>query len=208
MNAVPVRTPAGDAYIRADTAEARGIRGLVIDARSYPQEFVVFALGQHLVAEPTEIAHFSDCVPSNPGAFTWKKPVVLQPKEPRYAGRVAILVDEVTQSQAEYTTMALRTAPGALVVGSTTAGADGDVVTLPLVGGLHTRVTRLGVFYPDRRPTQRVGIGPDLEVRPTLAGIRAGRDEVLETAVGSLLGEGVSKEEIRRWVDDALGARR
>ena len=43
---------------------------------------------------------------------------------------------------------------------------------------------------------------------PTLAGIRAGRDEVLETAVGSLLGEGVSKEEIRRWVDDALGARR
>jgi C-terminal processing protease CtpA/Prc len=30
---------------------------------------------------------------------------------------------------------------------------------------------------------QRVGIVPDVEVEPTLAGIRAGRDEVLERAV-------------------------
>ena len=32
--------------------EAQGTRGLVIDIRNYPREFVVFALGQHLAREP------------------------------------------------------------------------------------------------------------------------------------------------------------
>jgi C-terminal processing protease CtpA/Prc len=41
----------------------------------------------------------------------------------------------------------------------------------------------LGVFYPDRRPTQRVGIMPDVVVTPTIEGIATGRDEVLERAV-------------------------
>jgi C-terminal processing protease CtpA/Prc len=39
------------------------------------------------------------------------------------------------------------------------------------------------VFYPDKRPTQRIGIIPDIEVKPTIAGIREGRDEVLEEAL-------------------------
>jgi C-terminal processing protease CtpA/Prc len=33
---------------------------------------------------------------------------------------------------------------------------------------------------------QRVGIRPDVEVAPTLPGVRAGRDEVLERAVDYL----------------------
>ena len=46
----------------------------------------------------------------------------------------------------------------------------------------------IGVFYPDPRPAQRTGIAVDVEVRPTLAGVRARRDEVLEAAVKKLLG--------------------
>lgn len=82
--------------------------------------------------------------------------------------------------------MALRVAPRAKVVGSTTAGADGNISTFALPGGLSTLISGIGVFYPDRRPTQRVGILPDIEVRPTLAGIRAGRDEVLEAAIAEI----------------------
>jgi C-terminal processing protease CtpA/Prc len=99
-----------------------------------------------------------------------------------------ILIDEATQSQAEFTAMAFRTAPRAIVVGSTTAGADGNVVPVPLPGGIDTRITHAGVFYPDRTPTQRVGIVPDLVVRPTIRGIREGRDEVLEAGVSQALG--------------------
>src|SRR5439155_676031 len=98
-------------------------------------------------------------------------------------------IDEVTQSQAEYTTMAFRTAAGAIVIGSTTAGADGDVSTVPLPGGLSSLISGLGVFYPDMRPTQRVGIIPDIEVRPTIDGIRAGRDELIEEAIRQIKGQ-------------------
>ncbi|MGC1423485.1 MAG: S41 family peptidase, partial [Terracidiphilus sp.] len=95
-------------------------------------------------------------------------------------------VDETTQSQAEYTTMALRAMPNALVVGSTTAGADGNVSLIPLPGGLRTMISGLGVFYPNHWPTQRAGIIPDVTVRPTVQGVAAGRDEVLETAIHSI----------------------
>ena len=53
-----------------------------------------------------------------------------------------------------------------------------------------------GVYYPDGRETQRIGIVPDLEVRPTIAGIRAGRDEVLEAAVRKVLGRDLDEAEL------------
>jgi hypothetical protein len=167
---------------------SRKARCLVIDIRNYPSEFVVFELGKHLVDHPTAFATFTLGDAGNPGAFVWGDSVVIDPAPPHYAGKVVILVDEVSQSQAEYTAMALRSAPGALVVGSTTAGADGNVSAVPLPGGLRAMITGLGVFYPDRRPTQRIGILPDLVVRPTVAGIRAGKDEVLEAALEAALG--------------------
>jgi C-terminal processing protease CtpA/Prc len=91
-------------------------------------------------------------------------------------------VDEISVSQAEYTAMALRAMPNTVVMGSTTAGADGNVSAIPLPGGLGTRISGIGVFYPDHRPTQRVGIVPDVVFRPTLNGITEGRDELVEAA--------------------------
>jgi len=178
--------------VAADAADyvrdASRAKVFVIDIRNSPSEFVVFALGEHLVGERTEIARSTRGDAANPGAFVWTNPIVLRPKKPHYAGRVVILIDEVTQSSAEYTAMAFRAAPYAIVVGSTTAGADGNVSPIPLPGGLQGLISGIGSFYPDRSPTQRIGIIPDLEVRPTIAGIRAGRDEVLEAAVSYALG--------------------
>ncbi len=178
--------------------QAAGSRGLVIDIRNYPSEFVVFALGQHLVAEETPFARFTVPDPANPGAFSFTPPMSLTPVAPTYAGRVAILVDESSLSQAEYTAMAFRARPGAVVVGSQTAGADGNVSPIPLPGGLRTAISGIGVFYPDKTPTQRIGIVPDIEVRPTIEGIRAGRDEVLEAALAHILGEDADADAIRR----------
>ena len=36
------------------------------------------------------------------------------------------------------------------------------------------------MYYPDGTETQRVGIVPDIEVKPTIKGITEGRDELLE----------------------------
>ena len=167
--------------------QARSARGLIVDIRNYPSEFVVFALGSLLVRQPTPFAEFSTGDLSNPGAFRINHVETLTPAEPHYDGKVVILEDEVSMSQAEYTAVALQAAPHSVVIGSTTAGADGNVSAIPLPGGLHTMISGLGVFYPNGAPTQRVGIHVDIEARPTIAGIRAGRDEVLEAAIHQIV---------------------
>ena len=58
-------------------------------------------------------------------------------------------------------------------------------------------ISGIGVFYPDKTPTQRVGIIPDIYVAPTNAGIREGRDEVLEEALRYILGPEADEEMIR-----------
>lgn len=174
---------------------AAGARCLILDLRNYPSEFVVFELGQYLVNTATPFAVFTNCDIHNPGAFDWTEPVELEPKSPYFQGGVGILVDEITQSSAEYHAMALRTHHGSIVVGSTTAGADGNVSPLPLPGGLRTMISGIGVFYPDHRPTQRIGILPDVVVRPTIVGIRSGLDEVMEAAVERVLGRPMTESE-------------
>ena len=184
---------------------AAGTRGLIIDIRNYPSAFVVFELGQHLVSDQAAFARFTQGDLINPGAFHWGPSVFLKPSAMRYTGKIVILVDEVSQSQAEYTTMAFRAAQGAKVVGSTTAGADGNVSAIPLPGGLRSMISGIGVFYPDKRPTQRIGIVPDIEVRPTIAGIREGRDEVLEAGIREIVGPAVPLSEIQKMIPPRAG---
>ncbi|MGC1421044.1 MAG: S41 family peptidase [Terracidiphilus sp.] len=198
------------AYLKLSTIKASDIpkdielaantKGLIIDIRNYPSEFVPYALGSHLVNEkaPTSFATFTLPDLANPGAFHFGNTATIDSGTTHYSGKVVILVDETSLSQAEYTAMALRSAPAAVVVGSTTAGADGNVSQIPLPGGLSTMISGIGVFYPDHRPTQRIGIVPDVEAKPTIAGIKAGRDEVLETAIRQILGPGTTEAAIEK----------
>ncbi|HET9166578.1 MAG TPA: S41 family peptidase [Candidatus Angelobacter sp.] len=185
--------------------KAAGTKALIIDIRNYPSAFMVFALGQQLVEKKTDFVRFTTGDVSNPGAFYWSEPLSLTPEQPLYTGRVAILVDESSISQSEYTTMAFRSSPRAIVVGSTTAGADGNTSPFALPGGLQTVISGIGVFYPDKKPTQRIDIIPDVKVEPTIAGIRAGRDEVLEEALRQLLGKSVPEDEIQKMAKPSAG---
>jgi C-terminal processing protease CtpA/Prc len=167
--------------------QAAGTRCLIIDIRNYPAEFVPYALGGHLVDKPTEFLRPTRATPSNPGVFVWKQTLLVQPLVPRYKGKVGVLVDDASISQSEFTAMAFRAA-GALIIGSQTAGADGDTGRVPLPGGLNMGMSTVGMFYPDGKPTQRIGIIPDFVVHPTISGIRDGHDEVAEAAVKHLIG--------------------
>lgn len=162
----------------------KGTKGLVIDLRCYPSEFVVFSLGKYLTT-PTPFVKFTAGSIQTPGLFAWQSPLKVGQRgaDDAYAGKVVILVNEETQSSAEYHTMAFRQAPGAIVLGSTTAAADGNVSPFELPGGLRTMISGIGVNYPDGRETQRVGVGVDVEMHPTRQGIKEGRDELLEKAI-------------------------
>jgi hypothetical protein len=174
-----------------------GAKALVIDIRNYPADFAVFSLGQHLVDRPTDFARFISGRMNAPGAFAWGPTVSLDPREPHFAGRIAILVDEASMSQSEYTAMAFRAAPDAVVVGSTTAGANGNVATFALPGGLVSSISGIGAYYADGSPMQRIGIVADIPAASTIDGFRAGRDEILEAALRHLLGDDLTETEIR-----------
>lgn len=159
-------------------------KGLIIDFRSYPSDFIVFSLGEYLMPKPTAFVKFSNGSVTNPGLFTLTKELeVGKENSDYYKGKVVILINETTQSSAEYHTMAFRKAPNATVIGSTTAGADGNVSQFFLPGGISTMISGIGVYYPDGKETQRIGIVPDILVKPTIKGIRDGRDEPLEKAI-------------------------
>ena len=163
--------------------KAKDAKGMIVDIRNYPTEFMPFAMGAYLATKPTPFVAFTSADLANPGAFHFSDGPIIEPGPVHFSGRIVILVDETTQSQAEYTAMALRAMPGAVVAGSTTAGADGNVSSISLPGELNTMISGLGIFYPDHRPTQRIGIVPDIFVIPTIQGLAAGRDEVVETAI-------------------------
>ncbi|MBW3519844.1 S41 family peptidase [Flavobacterium sp. NKUCC04_CG] len=158
-------------------------KGMIIDIRNYPSAFMIYALGQYFVSKPTPFATFIAFNHNNPGEFLFGEPAILEPEEQTYSGKVVVLVDANTQSSAEYTAMAFRAGNRTTIIGSQTAGADGNVSRITLPGNLRTLISGIGVYYPDGRETQRIGIVPDIEVKPTIKGIRKQKDEVLERAI-------------------------
>ncbi|MGF1583869.1 MAG: S41 family peptidase, partial [Bacteroidales bacterium] len=100
-----------------------------------------------------------------------------------FQGKLVVIVNEETISQAEYTAMLFRAGDNTVIIGSQTQGADGNVSLIPLPGGIKAGISGIGIYYPDGRGTQRIGIVPDIEVKPTIQGIREGRDELLEKAI-------------------------
>ena len=161
-------------------------KGMIIDLRCYPSSQLVKGYWNfyQLYPHPVEFVKFAYGSTVMPGLFTFSEPVKVGVENTNYyKGKKIILVNEYTQSHAEFMAMKYRCAPNTIVIGSTTAGADGNVSTIVLPGGLSTYISGIGFYYPDGRETQRVGIIPDIEVKPTVKGIREGRDEVLEKAI-------------------------
>lgn len=164
-------------------------RGMVIDLRCYPTPKVKgYTDFVQLYPDVVDMGKGSYGSTQYPGLFSFTVGIMVGTYNPSYyKGKKIILVNEITQSHAEFMAMRYRCAPNSIVVGSTTAGSTGHVLRFALPGGIQTSISGFGVYYPDGREIQRVGIVPDIEVKPTIKGIREGRDELLEKAVQIIL---------------------
>lgn len=159
-------------------------KALILDIRNYPNG-TMYHLGRLLMAERKPFAKFTQPDFNYPGKFVWTGIYSIgQGNNTPYKGKIIVLVNEETQSHAEFTVMGMQAADNVTVIGSQTSGADGNITNFfEIPGGYQTCFTGLGVFYPDGRETQRIGIVPNVEVHPTIAGLRAGKDEVLDKAL-------------------------
>ncbi len=103
-----------------------------------------------------------------------------------YEGKLILLVNERTHSQSELITMLMQDSGLSVTVGVQTSGADGDMIYLPVPGGYTLSFSGRHVAYPDGRPSQQAGVKIDKKVIITTKAVAAGRDEILETALGLL----------------------
>lgn len=158
--------------------------GIIVDLREYPSEFIVYDLGKMIISKPTIFSKISLPSQSVPGEFIFEKDQIVNPNDKKhYKGKVMILMNERSQSQSEFTVMALKKGTNAKVIGSNSIGTDGNVTEVYLPGGVTTLITGLGVYNPDGSQTQRIGLKPDIYIKPTIDGIKEGRDELLEKAI-------------------------
>lgn len=178
--------------IDAIMAEFADTQGIIVDMRQYPSVPIVFDLANYLLDR--KVTYFRMFFPDDicPGQFytTVLPSFICGTENPNYyKGKVVILMNGDTISQSETTVMALRQAPRATVIGTNSAGANGDVVTLTLPGGIQTSFSGFGILTPEGGQTQRIGLAPDIVCKPTIEGITKGRDELLEAAVLYIQGQ-------------------
>ena len=172
-----------EAWVKRIADTLHSTKGLILDLREYPNETSNYKLYAILADKSRPFFKATEANMVNPGQFTFSKPVYTGKGKQAYPGKIAILVNEQSQSHAEFCTMMYRTLPNSIVIGNTTAGADGNVVGIQLPGGVCSYFSGIGIYYPDGTETQRVGIIPDIYVWPTVQGIRDGRYEILEKAL-------------------------
>lgn len=170
-------------------AELKGIlktaKTVIMDLRVYPKEhmsiytsidaFLPYQKSLHVYELPDfyNLGNF----------FTFSDQSSLKENPDFYKGEFICLVNESTLSHSEFTATRYRKAPKAIILGSQTAGADGDVVFIPLVGPHKILYSSIGILDVDGTETQRVGIKVDVPQIQTYEGFMNNEDDLLNAAL-------------------------
>ena len=167
-------------------ADLGDTRALILDMRGYPNG-TAWTLAPLLNVRHTKLAAWFDrpqvtADEQNTTHFLQEMPAA-PPDAKLYRGKVIVLIDDRAASQAEHTCLFLNEAAQPTFIGSPTHGTNGDVTGFYLPGDLRMTFTGEAVRFLDGTQLQQRGVQPQILIRPTLAGLRAGKDEVLARAI-------------------------
>ncbi|MFG0260387.1 MAG: S41 family peptidase [Phycisphaerales bacterium JB041] len=164
-------------------------RGIVFDLRGYPGQ-AGFQLMPHLSREFVQSARWRVPIITRPDREDWRWNESgrwrLPPVEPYLDAKIAFLTDGRAISYAESIMGIVEAYRMGEIVGATTAGTHGTVNPVEVPGGFVVSWTGMQVLKHDGSRHHGVGIAPTVAASPTVEGIAAGRDEVLERAVAVL----------------------
>lgn len=104
-----------------------------------------------------------------------------------FAGKVAMLIGPRTFSAGEDFVASFKLMHRGKLIGERTAGGTGQPLAFDLPGGGSARICAKREEYPDGQTFVGVGIAPDIEVKPTVADVRAKRDPALARAMTEVL---------------------
>ncbi len=161
-------------------------KGMVIDLRGYSNNGALLRIFDYLFTSPQHFGIKTHADFNRPGMYCFEDHIITpelkltgKNNPDAYKGKVVVLINEYTQSAAEMWGMIFKRIPGVVFVGSQTAGADGNKTSIRLTNGNRIVLSGLGIYYPDGGETQRIGIKPDVVVRPTISSIRKKEDLLL-----------------------------
>lgn len=188
-----VRASMGD--IDAVMKRLASAPAVVFDVRGHPNGN--HRILSHLLARPDDsktwlaIPHVirPDHLPTSVSGWEtegWELPVL----EPHIGGRVAFLISPDTASYGESVMGLVEYYHLGAIIGSTTAGANGNIAQIAEPTGCSSVFTGLRVTKSDGSQFHLVGIKPTIPASRTIAGVAAGRDEVLEKALAYVRDDG------------------
>lgn len=159
---------------------------MVLDMRGYANELALQLLA-HLTDQPLNSPPFAIPIVTQPDhqniQYLDISRVWVQPKAPRLTRNIAFITN--ANGTISYSESILSIAAGyklGQLVGQPSAGANGNVVNLILPSRYITRWTGLRVTNFDGSRMFALGIQPNIAIERTVAGVAAGRDELLEAA--------------------------
>jgi C-terminal processing protease CtpA/Prc len=165
----------------------RETKGSVFDLRGYPHgtvETIIRHLPLQKNTPPCQAEYSRNFFPypaPQPLSVTICLPRPPIDEKP-YRGKIVVLMNEICQSWCEGNVTMFKER-GATLIGSHTADAEGSANPFYVPGGIPIMFSSGTGTYLDGQPRKPIGLVPDIEVKPTILGIRSGRDEVLDRAV-------------------------
>ena len=167
----------------------KSAKAIIFDARGYPARDAVALVPYWLTgADPAQwmfVRRYDK--PGAQSTSAWSFGWQLQRDPALEKAAKALLIDGRTVSYAESLAAYFPAQKTGLMVGERTAGANGNVARATLPSGMSFFFSSMRVTLHDGATSVHgKGIPPDEPASPTVEGIRAGRDEVLEHAIGLL----------------------
>lgn len=160
--------------------------GIVFDLRGYPGGAGSKFLG-HMLESRDDFTGWMNVMaaraPDGDLITAREREWAEEPVEPHIDTPAVFLTDHRAISYAESLIGQVKHHELGTVVGSNTAGANGNVLPLQLPGGFTVSYTGMFVVGPDGEPFHGRGIEPHVRVVPTVEGLREERDELLERAL-------------------------
>lgn len=101
----------------------------------------------------------------------------------RFAGRVVVLINRRCASATESFALSMKSQPGVILVGDTTAGAMGNPMMRELANGWTYRLPQWVQYDADKTLMEDLGVIPHVVVKMTSADSAAGKDPQLERAL-------------------------
>jgi C-terminal processing protease CtpA/Prc len=106
---------------------------------------------------------------------------------PRYLKPSVMLIDQRAISAAEHLALFFHAAGRTRFVGTPTDGANGDVTSMSAPGNVWLNFSGEGVWWPDGRQLQRLGVIPDVRAEPSARDVATGNDVVLQRGLDEAL---------------------